>query len=197
MATYDRHAAGYDATRGGVPRAAAAATAVSSLLPPGSTVLDLATGTGIVAAELRRLGHHTVGVDLSDGMLRRATLRLPGAVARADAAALPLRDGSVAAVTAVWLLHLLDDAVPVLRETARVLASGGLFVTTADKRAASRLSWGSSVDDGTSADRPALLVRDCAAVGLELVGATSFIGVGQADGARPDPVYPVLAFRRR
>lgn len=45
-------------------------------------------------------------------------------------------------------------------------------------------------------DRPALLVRDCAALGLELAAATSFVGVGQATGDRPDPVYPVLAFHR-
>ena len=197
MPDYDRHAADYDATRGGAPRAAAAAEAIARLLPAGSAVLDLATGTGIVAAELRLLGHPTVGMDLSAGMLRRAAPRLPGSVARAAAEALPLRGGSVDAVAAIWLLHLLDDAAPVLREVASVLVPGGVFVTTADKRAASRLSWGATVDDGTAADRPALLVRDCAAVGLELAAATSFMGVGQADGGRPDPVYPVLAFRRR
>lgn len=129
-------------------------------------------------------------------MLRHAANRLPGSVARADAEELPLRARSVAAVVAIWLLHLLDDATPVLNEVARVLAPGGVFVTTADKRAASRLSWGASVDDGTAADRPALLVRDCAANGLDLVAATSFVGVGQATGDRPDPIYPVLAFRR-
>lgn len=159
-------------------------------------MLDLATGTGIVAVELRRLGHSVVGVDVSDGMLRHAANRLPGSVARADAESLPLHTASAAAVVAIWFLHLLDAAAPVLREVARVLAPGGVFVTTADKRAASRLSWGASVDDGTAADRPALLVRDCATVGLDLAAATTFVGVGQATGARPDPVYPVLAFRR-
>lgn len=196
MSTYDRHAADYDATRGGAPRASAAAGAISPLLPQGGTALDLATGTGIVAAELRRLGHSVVGVDVSDGMLRHAANRLPGSVARADAEAIPLHTASAAAVVAIWFLHLLDDATPVLNEVARVLAPGGVFVTTADKRAASRLSWGASVDDGTEADRPALLVRDCAAVGLDLAAATTFVGVGQATGARQDPVYPVLAFRR-
>ncbi|MGX9295205.1 class I SAM-dependent methyltransferase [Tsukamurella paurometabola] len=196
MSTYDRHAADYDATRGGVPRASAAADVVGRLLVPGSTVLDLATGTGIVAVELRRRGFHTVGIDVSDGMLRNAAGRLPGSVARAAAEAMPLRDGSIDAVVAIWLLHLLDAAAPTVREVTRVLAPGGLFVTTADKRAASRLSWGAVADDGTDADRAALLVRDCAAVGLDLVGAASFVGVGQAAPGRPDPVYPVLAFRR-
>ncbi|WP_415675359.1 hypothetical protein [Tsukamurella hominis] len=57
MSTYDWHAADYDATRGGAPRASAAAEAISPLLPQGDTVLDLATGTGIVELEFRRRGH--------------------------------------------------------------------------------------------------------------------------------------------
>ncbi|GAA1604842.1 hypothetical protein GCM10009764_30960 [Nocardia ninae] len=146
---YDNEATHYDRTRGGVPRAEAAASALSSMLPPRSLVLDLAVGTGIVAAELAALGHRVVGIDLSDGMLRHAARRLPGRVARADATALPLPDASVDTVTAVWLLHLLTDAEPVLTEVARVLRPGGLFLTTVDKVAAARLS-----DNAVPEDRP-------------------------------------------
>ena len=53
--SYDEaEAARYDETRGGVERAAAAAAAVHSLLPDAGSgrVVELAVGTGIVAAEL-------------------------------------------------------------------------------------------------------------------------------------------------
>ncbi|WP_019204140.1 class I SAM-dependent methyltransferase [Tsukamurella sp. 1534] len=195
MADYDDIASEYDATRGGVARAVEAAHAIDRLLPTRSTVLDLATGTGIVARELADLGHRTVGLDMSAGMLALASPRLPGALVRADAAALPFADGTLEAIAAIWLLHLLDDARPVLGEVARALGSGGCFVTTADKRAASRLSLGRVPGEGTAQDAAALLVRECAAAGLELAGATSFVGTGQTGPGR-DPVYPVLAFRR-
>jgi SAM-dependent methyltransferase len=59
-------------------------------------------------------------------MLWHARGRLP--VARADAARLPVRDGSVPAVVAV-MVHTDMPAYPaVLREVARVLAPGGIFV---------------------------------------------------------------------
>ncbi|MFI9405371.1 class I SAM-dependent methyltransferase [Nocardia sp. NPDC052316] len=81
MLDYDDEATHYDRTRGGVPRAVAAAAALSSMLPPRSLVLDLAIGTGIVATELAAFGHRVVGIDLSDRMLRLAAHRLPGRVA--------------------------------------------------------------------------------------------------------------------
>ncbi|NUT45481.1 MAG: SAM-dependent methyltransferase, partial [Thermoactinospora sp.] len=40
MLDYDREAAGYDASRGGLPRAVAAADAVRSLVAPGAVLLD-------------------------------------------------------------------------------------------------------------------------------------------------------------
>ncbi|PJT51062.1 SAM-dependent methyltransferase, partial [Streptomyces albidoflavus] len=50
MLDYTREAAVYDATRGGVPRARAAAEAVDALLPATARDhLDLACGTGLVS----------------------------------------------------------------------------------------------------------------------------------------------------
>ncbi|NEB79499.1 class I SAM-dependent methyltransferase, partial [Streptomyces sp. SID14478] len=49
---------------------------------------------------------------------------------------LPFADGTFDAVTSVWLLHLLDDAAPVIAEAARVLRPGGVYLTTVDKSAA-------------------------------------------------------------
>ncbi len=88
--------------------------------------LEIGCGTGVHAATVRELGWTPVGVDLSGGMLRHARGRLP--VARADAARLPVRDAAVNAVIAM-MVHTDMPAYPaVLREAARVLRPGGVFV---------------------------------------------------------------------
>src|SRR4051795_7491227 len=69
--------------------------------PPGAHVLDVATGTGLVATELLRRGYRVTGVDQSAGMLETAHARLGGAVElrEARAEALPFEDGSFDALT--------------------------------------------------------------------------------------------------
>nr|WP_324605751.1 methyltransferase domain-containing protein [Streptomyces sp. NRRL B-24484] len=74
MLDYDGEAATYDATRGGEERAGAAALLV-----------DVACGTGIVTARLRRPGRTVLGVDRSGGMAAVAAGRLPGHVLLGDA----------------------------------------------------------------------------------------------------------------
>ncbi|GIH14028.1 class I SAM-dependent methyltransferase [Rugosimonospora africana] len=83
-------------------------------------------GTGAYTDLVRDLGWSPVGVDLSAGMLRHAMARLP--VARADAERLPIRDGSVPAATAVMVHTDMPGYPAVLREAARALAPGGVFV---------------------------------------------------------------------
>lgn len=137
MLDYDQEARRYDATRGGEPRAEAAAEAVLGLVPPTArTLLDLACGTAIVTRRLTREGLRPIGVDRAAGMLRAAAPRLSGAAFQADVHRLPFADATFDAVTAVWLLHLLPDAAPVVAEAARVLRPGGVLVTTVDKTAA-------------------------------------------------------------
>ncbi|MGH3330128.1 MAG: class I SAM-dependent methyltransferase, partial [Nocardioidaceae bacterium] len=77
---YDAEAAVYDESRGGLARASAAAEAVGSLVPTRGVAVDVAGGTGIVSAELARLGFSVVVTDLSVGMLSVAWPRLPGRV---------------------------------------------------------------------------------------------------------------------
>ncbi|WP_230395559.1 class I SAM-dependent methyltransferase [Plantactinospora alkalitolerans] len=102
-------------------------TALRLLLGPGAgPCLELGCGTGAYAAQVRALGRTPLGVDLSAGMLRHAAGRLP--VARADATRLPVRDGSVPAAVAVMVHTDMPDYPAVLREAARVLAPGGVFV---------------------------------------------------------------------
>ena len=171
---YDAEADRYDETRGGDDRARAAAQALHRLLRDRGTVLDVAVGTGIVAAELAALGHLVHGVDVSAGMLRKASIRLPGHVVQADALRLPVADGSVGAVTAVWLTHLLEDSEVLIAEAARVLRAGGVLVTTVDKRESQRVAEGRRHAPDRPQDGLALVTDRAARHGLDLTGATTF-----------------------
>ncbi|GGN87621.1 methyltransferase [Streptomyces albiflavescens] len=187
MLDYDKEADEYDATRGGEPRAAAAADAVCGLLPESTrSLLDVACGTGIVTRRLAagRPGLRVTGADAAHGMTRRAAARLPGAVVLADSRQLPFADGSFDAVSVVWLLHLLDDAAPVVAEAARVLRPGGVLVTTVDKVAAHHV--GSDIDalaapyrTERATDEAELVTAYAAEHGLLPSGTARFRGHGQ------------------
>jgi SAM-dependent methyltransferase len=101
--------------------------ALDEMLGAGSGMcLEVGCGTGTHAAQLRDLGWTPAGLDLSTGMLRHARGRLP--IARADVTRLPVRTASLPAVVAV-MVHTDMPAYPeVLREAARVLRPGGVFV---------------------------------------------------------------------
>jgi demethylmenaquinone methyltransferase/2-methoxy-6-polyprenyl-1,4-benzoquinol methylase len=95
---------------------------------PGDTVLDVATGTGAVALELRRRkGCEVVGVDQSAGMLEEARRRVDGRVRLVEASAdeLPFDDGAFDALTFTYLLRYVDDPEATLRELSRVVRPGG------------------------------------------------------------------------
>lgn len=195
MLDYDKEAERYDASRGGEPRAAAAAQAVLALLPDATrSLLDVACGTGIVTRRLAaaRDGLRVTGADLAPAMARRAAARLPGAVVLADGRRLPFRDGRFDAVSSVWLLHLAqtaEDVRTVVGECARVLRPGGVYVTTVDKAAAHNV--GSDID-AVLASRPRRPARDAAAVvesyaldhGLVPAGQARFTGHGQGRSPR-------------
>ncbi len=185
MFDYDKEAERYDASRGGEPRAAAAASAVLGLIPGcADNLLDAACGTGIVTRRLAVAGLDVTGADAAYGMLRCAAARVPGRVVLADTRQLPFPDASFGAVSAIWLLHLLDDAERVVQEAARVLRPGGVFVTTVDKAAAHDVR---SDIDAVMAPRPRRSARDRADLvvsyahrhGLVPVGRARFRGHGQ------------------
>jgi demethylmenaquinone methyltransferase/2-methoxy-6-polyprenyl-1,4-benzoquinol methylase len=101
---------------------------------PGDRVLDVATGTGLVAEELvRRHGCSVVGLDQSEEMLAGARAKLAGRpdlaarveLVRGEAEELPFADREFEALTFTYLLRYVDDPLATLRELARVVRPGG------------------------------------------------------------------------
>jgi demethylmenaquinone methyltransferase / 2-methoxy-6-polyprenyl-1,4-benzoquinol methylase len=97
---------------------------------PGQRVLDVATGTGLVALELVARGATVVGVDQSEEMLARARERAAGVGSGAsfvhgEAEQLPFADGEFDALTFTYLLRYVDDRAATMRELARVVRPGG------------------------------------------------------------------------
>jgi SAM-dependent methyltransferase len=98
---------------------------------PGSRVLDVACGTGVVArvaaAQAGNRGR-VVGVDVNRGMLRVARARLPELEWREGSVlALPFVDGEFDVVVCQLGLQFFPDRSAALREMRRVLARGGRF----------------------------------------------------------------------
>jgi demethylmenaquinone methyltransferase/2-methoxy-6-polyprenyl-1,4-benzoquinol methylase len=100
----------------------------------GDRVLDVATGTGMVAAELLSSCDCTVvGLDQSAEMLSRARQRFADGRAlgtrveliQGQAEQLPFEDSSFDRLTVTYLLRYVDDPRATMRELARVIRPGG------------------------------------------------------------------------
>ena len=94
-------------------------------------VLDVATGTGLVAAELVRRGFRVTGVDQSPEMLAGARRRFGGSVELVEAAAesLPVPDDAFDHLTFTYLLRYVGDPGATLVELARVVRPGGVVAS--------------------------------------------------------------------
>ena len=91
--------------------------------------LDVATGTGDLAIELRRRGADVVGVDFSEGMLEIARKKAPGIEFRTgNALALDFPDNQFDAATVGFGARNFDDLDRGLSEMARVVRPGGKVV---------------------------------------------------------------------
>jgi demethylmenaquinone methyltransferase/2-methoxy-6-polyprenyl-1,4-benzoquinol methylase len=101
-------------------------------LRPGMRLLDVATGTGQVAAEARRVLGDTgavIGLDASRGMLTEA--RRAGAadlLVLGSTDALPFADGSFDFVSMGYALRHVADLNVAFRELHRVLTPGGIML---------------------------------------------------------------------
>jgi demethylmenaquinone methyltransferase/2-methoxy-6-polyprenyl-1,4-benzoquinol methylase len=101
--------------------------------PGDGWILDLACGTGDIAALFRKTWPRArvIGADFSRNMLAHAARRLghEGICWQAcDANRLPYHDESFEVVSFGYLLRNVDDSLRVLREVNRVLAAGGRVV---------------------------------------------------------------------
>jgi demethylmenaquinone methyltransferase/2-methoxy-6-polyprenyl-1,4-benzoquinol methylase len=101
---------------------------------PGQRLLDVATGTGMVAiAMARRSACHVVGLDQSEAMLAGARARLLNdprlteqvSFVRGEAERLPFADAEFDGLTFTYLLRYVDDRAATMRELARVVKPGG------------------------------------------------------------------------
>jgi demethylmenaquinone methyltransferase/2-methoxy-6-polyprenyl-1,4-benzoquinol methylase len=98
-------------------------------LVPGMKLLDLASGTGVVAraaTEVTKDPASIVGMDASIGMLhsgRTSSVKVQGV-----AESLPVRDASFDRITIGFALRHFDDLATVFRECRRVLRPGGKLV---------------------------------------------------------------------
>lgn len=95
-------------------------------------ILDLGTGTGVLARALARRGGRVVGLDVSQAMLREAAAAATGeglglGLVRARAERLPFPDSAFAVVAAGQCWHWFDRPAAAA-ELARVLVPGGLAV---------------------------------------------------------------------
>ena len=93
----------------------------------GGSVLDVATGTGLVAEQLVAAGHRVTGLDQSPDMLAVARERFGDTVdlVQASATEIPFPDASFDHLTFTYLLRYVDDPGATLSELARVVRPGG------------------------------------------------------------------------
>lgn len=110
-------------------------------LAPGMKLLDLASGTGVVAraaTEVTGEPRSIVGMDASYGMLRSG--RTSSAKVQSPAERLPLRDASFDRISIGFALRHFADLSVVFKECRRVLRPGGklliLEITAPESRVA-------------------------------------------------------------
>jgi demethylmenaquinone methyltransferase/2-methoxy-6-polyprenyl-1,4-benzoquinol methylase len=92
----------------------------------GDLYLDVATGTGLVARELRQRARcRVIGIDLTAGMLTAADRGDGIQFVQGRAERLPFPDASFDGLTFTYLLRYVDDPTATMRELARVVRPGG------------------------------------------------------------------------
>ena len=129
---YDAGAEGYGVIFARVPEHFRTTLLRQARVSTGQTMLDVATGTGIVAEAAAQIVGHSgsvIGVDVSRGMLAVAERQLASlrnvTIKVMDAQALDLPDASVDTITCSLALMLFPDPSQALGEMHRVLRPNG------------------------------------------------------------------------
>jgi SAM-dependent methyltransferase len=122
---FGRSAESYERSRPSYPADAVAWLAERIRLGPGTTVIDLAAGTGKLTRLLLPTGATVIAVEPVDQLRDQLKAAVPGVEARAGyAERMPLPDGGADAVTVAQAFHWFATDVA-LEEMARVLRPGG------------------------------------------------------------------------
>jgi SAM-dependent methyltransferase len=134
---FSRSADAYERGRPGYPRAALDWLADRLQLAPGTTVVDLAAGTGKLTRELVRTGAAVVAVEPVAEM--RSLLPAEARTLEGTAEAIPLDGGSVDAVTVAQAFHWFDGE-RALAEIHRVLRPDGVLALVWNRRGSDPLN---------------------------------------------------------
>jgi SAM-dependent methyltransferase len=127
----------YERGRPSYPADAVAWLVDALAISPGTSVLDLAAGTGKFTRLLLPTGADVTAVDPSAAMRSQFTAAVPGVpIVDGTAESLPLPDASVDAVTVAQAFHWFDVAAATT-ELARVIRPGGGFGMIWNERDAS------------------------------------------------------------
>jgi ubiquinone/menaquinone biosynthesis C-methylase UbiE len=164
--TYRKKARHYDVTSRlypvpGYPQRTQRLQAVQALgLRPGSTVVDLACGTGLNFPLLQRAvgpGGRIVGVDLTDAMLARAENRIQSngwsnvSLVQADAAGFEF-PAEVDAILSTYALTQVPESAAVIAHGTAALSAGGRWAVLDLKVPSSTPGWLAQL--GTATVRP-------------------------------------------
>ena len=140
-------AGGYDDAFGSLTRQTIGPLLDAVQVRPGTSVLDVASGPGYVAAAAAERGARVTAVDFSAAMLKLARSQNPGIKFRkGDAAALPFKEGAFDAVAMNFgMLHLAQPERAVA-EALRVLRPGGRYAFSVWANPADALGFGIILD---------------------------------------------------
>jgi len=132
-ADFGRTARDYAAHRKGFPQAFYDRLAERGIATQGQRVLDVGTGTGLVARALALRGCDVVGLDPADKLLdaARELDRQAGVdieYVSGEAEAIACEENDFDGVTACQCRHLMDDPTQALVEIRRVIRPGGWLV---------------------------------------------------------------------
>ena len=110
------------------------ATLRSTSVAEGSSVLDIGSGGGFLAATLADAGYDVVGIDPAMSAVRSAAQHVPASFVLGAGEMLPFANDSFDSVVCSEVLEHVDDIDAVISEVGRVLRPGGVLIFSLPNR---------------------------------------------------------------